>query len=168
MYWDNRDKTRATLPGRVDEERRQVLGATRDGYYIYAGRSDDMLKVGGIYVSPFEVEAALMHAPGRARSGGDRQPDEDELIKPKAFVVLKTGSAGDDALADELQGVREGPARAVQVSALDRVHRRAAEDRDRQDPALQAARARERESPCQQSARSAQEQRNDETLAITA
>ena len=47
MYWNNRDKTRDDLPGRVDRPATST-SSTRDGYYIYAGRSDDMLKVSGI------------------------------------------------------------------------------------------------------------------------
>ena len=62
------------------------------------------------------------------------------LIKPKAFVVLKSADKACDELARALQGPRQRSARALQVSALDRVLARAAEDRDRQDPALQAAR----------------------------
>ena len=111
-----------------------------DGYYVYCGRRDDMLKVGGIYVSPFEVEGALLHAiptcwkprssPGRTRT---------QLIKPKAFVVLKIGRQGLRRAGARAAGALQAEARALQISALDRVPHRSAEDRDRQDPALQAA-----------------------------
>jgi benzoate-CoA ligase family protein len=69
-----------------------------DGYYWHAGRSDDMLKVGGIWVSPVEVEATLVSHPAVLEAAVIGQPDGSHLIKPKAFVVLKDGQAGDEAL----------------------------------------------------------------------
>ncbi len=63
MYWTNRDKTEATFAGRMDHAAATSTRADADGYYTYGGRSDDMLKVSGIYVSPFEVEATLMQHP---------------------------------------------------------------------------------------------------------
>ena len=69
-----------------------------------AGRTDDMLKVGGIYVSPFEVEAALITHPAVLEAAVVGTADDEELIKPKAYVVLKRGHAGDPtALAEELR-----------------------------------------------------------------
>ena len=113
--------------------------ASADGYYTYAGRSDDMLKVGGQYVSPFEVEAALMRHEAVLEAAVVGK-DEGGLTRTLAFVVLKAGHAATTRWPSA-QGVRQGPARAAQVSARDPFHRRAAEDRDRQDPALQAARS---------------------------
>jgi benzoate-CoA ligase family protein len=66
-----------------------------DGYYWHAGRSDDMLKVGGIWVSPVEVESCLLGHPAVAECAVIGQPDRDELIKPKAFVVARDGVATD-------------------------------------------------------------------------
>ena len=60
-----------------------------DGAYVYCGRSDDLLKVGGIYVSPMEVEDALLRHPAVAEAAVVGAEDEDQLVKPKAFVVLK-------------------------------------------------------------------------------
>jgi benzoate-CoA ligase len=74
-----------------------------DGYYVYAGRSDDMLKVGGIYVSPIEVESALITHDLVLEAAVVGQEDEDKLVKPAAFVVLKDGHAGTPALADQLK-----------------------------------------------------------------
>ena len=90
MYWNNRAKTKATFCG---EWTRSGDKYTRDadGYYTYGGRSDDMLKVGGIYVSPFEVEASLMTHASVLEAAVIGVPDTDELVKPKAFVVLKAG-----------------------------------------------------------------------------
>ncbi|MFZ2738413.1 MAG: benzoate-CoA ligase family protein [Burkholderiaceae bacterium] len=90
MYWNNRAQTKATFAG---EWTRSGDKYTRDldGFYTYCGRSDDMLKVGGIYVSPFEVEASLMTHPAVLEAAVIGAPDQDELIKPLAFVVLKPG-----------------------------------------------------------------------------
>ncbi len=102
MYWNQRDKSRDTFRGRwtvtgdkyfIDDE----------GYYIYGGRSDDMLKVGGIYVSPFEVEGALIAHDAVLEAAVVGHPDADALIKPKAFVVLQQDQAASDDLADELK-----------------------------------------------------------------
>jgi benzoate-CoA ligase len=90
MYWNNREKTKHTFAG---EWTRSGDKYSRDahGYYTYGGRSDDMLKVGGIYVSPFEVEASLMTHPAVLEAAVVGQPDEEGLVKPKAYVVLKPG-----------------------------------------------------------------------------
>jgi benzoate-CoA ligase len=68
-----------------------------DGYYTYAGRSDDMLKVSGVWVSPFEVEATLMQHPAVLESAVIGVEDGDGLVKTKAFVVVKPGHATSDA-----------------------------------------------------------------------
>jgi len=70
---------------------------------VSCGRRDDMLKVGGIYVSPFEVEGALSSHPEVLEAAVVAWPDEEALIKPKAFVVLKIADKACDALARELQ-----------------------------------------------------------------
>ncbi len=100
-YFNNRDKSLATFQGpwtRTGDKYTQ----DSDGYYVYSGRSDDMLKVGGIWVSPFEVESALLAHDSVLEVAVVGQADDKELIKPKAFVVL-TGGQGDDALADALK-----------------------------------------------------------------
>ena len=96
MYWNNRAKTKATFAG---EWTRSGDKYTRDadGYYTYGGRSDDMLKVGGIYVSPFEVEGSLMTHPAVLEAAVIGVADSDELVKPKAFVVLKPGRSASAA-----------------------------------------------------------------------
>ena len=99
MYWNNRAKTKATFAG---EWTRSGDKYTRDadGYYTYGGRSDDMLKVGGIYVSPFEVEGCLMTHACVLEAAVIGIADQEGLVKPKAYVVLKTGQ---QATAEELQ-----------------------------------------------------------------
>ena len=69
-----------------------------DGYYVYQGRSEDMLKVGGIYVSPFEVEDALVSHPDVLEAAVVGKADENDLIKPKAFIILNDGVDGSPAL----------------------------------------------------------------------
>ena len=96
MYWNSRARTKATFAG---EWTRSGDKYTRDadGYYTYGGRSDDMLKVGGIYVSPFEVEASLMTHAAVLEAAVIGVADTDELVKPKAFVVLKPGQVASAA-----------------------------------------------------------------------
>jgi len=99
MYWNSRAKTKATFAGEWTRSGDKYT-VDADGYYTYSGRSDDMLKVGGIYVSPFEVEACLMTHPAVLEVAVIGVADHDELVKPKACVVLKAGQA---ASADELK-----------------------------------------------------------------
>ena len=92
MYWNNRDKSRDTFQGMWtksgDKYTRDI-----DGYYTYAGRNDDMLKVSGIYVSPFEVEATLVQHPAILEAAVIGKEDSDGLTKTKAFIVLKAGQS---------------------------------------------------------------------------
>ena len=92
MYWNNRAKTKATFAGDWTKSGdKYTLDA--DDYYTYGGRSDDMLKVGGIYVSPFEVEACLMTHSAVLEVAVVGAKDADELVKPKAYVVCKSGQS---------------------------------------------------------------------------
>jgi len=102
MYWQDRAKSDATFQGgwtrSGDKYERDA-----DGYYVYSGRSDDMLKVSGQYVSPFEVEATLVQHPAVLEAALIGVNDENGLTRPKAYVVLKeTGKAG-EAMAEELK-----------------------------------------------------------------
>lgn len=91
MYWNNRSKTRETFQGAWTKSGDKYI-RNADGTYTYAGRSDDMLKVSGIYVSPFEVEATLVQHPAVLEAAVIGKQDADGLTKTKAFVVLKEGS----------------------------------------------------------------------------
>src|SRR5262249_41284665 len=102
MYWNDRDKSRATFLGEWTRSCDKYLHDD-SGHYVYCGRRDDMLKVGGIYVSPFEVEGALLTHPDVLEAAVVAWPDEDELIKPKAFVVLKAADKACDDLGRALQ-----------------------------------------------------------------
>ncbi len=126
-YWNNRDKTRDTFQGSWTRSGDKYT-VDADGYYVYSGRSDDMLKVGGIYVSPIEVEAALITHPAVLEAAVIGRADDDELVKPMAYVVLKAGRQATRGAGRRAPPARQGAARAVQISALDRVHRRASQD----------------------------------------
>ncbi len=97
-YWNQRDRSRRTFRG---EWTHTGDTYTRDaeGYYRYCGRQDDMLKVGGIWVSPFEVEEALIAHSAVLEAAVVGHPDADDLIKPKAFVVLQESAQGADRAA---------------------------------------------------------------------
>ncbi|MFM9888915.1 MAG: benzoate-CoA ligase family protein [Burkholderiales bacterium] len=101
-YWNNREKTRATFQGEWVRSG-DKYSRDADGYFTYAGRADDMMKVSGMYVSPFEVEGALLTHGAVLEAAVVGSEDDDKLIKPKAYIVLKAGSNASTALASELQ-----------------------------------------------------------------
>ena len=96
MYWANRDKSRETFQGAWTKSGDKYV-RNDDGSYTYSGRSDDMLKVSGIYVSPFEVESTLMQHAAVLEAAVIGVPDDEGLTKTKAFVVLKAGQKADEA-----------------------------------------------------------------------
>lgn len=98
-YWENVAKSRDTFQGAwLKSGDKYVRNA--DGTYTYAGRSDDMLKVSGIYVSPFEVEATLVQHTAILEAAVIGVPDANGLTRVKAYVVLKDGAT---ATSEELQ-----------------------------------------------------------------
>ena len=123
-YWNQRDKSRRTFRGEWTHTG-DTYTRDADGYYRYCGRSDDMLKVGGIWVSPFEVEEALIGHPAVLEAAVVGHPDADGLIKPKAFVVLQQAApARRPGGADRgIAGPRQAADRRVEIPALDRVPR---------------------------------------------
>ncbi|MCC7464413.1 MAG: benzoate-CoA ligase family protein, partial [Gammaproteobacteria bacterium] len=102
MYWNNRDQSRQTFEGCWTRSG-DKFSVTADGRYVYAGRSDDMLKVSGLYVSPAEVEAALISHPAVLEAAVVGRADGDGLIKPAAYVVLRPAIPGHAGLAEELR-----------------------------------------------------------------
>jgi benzoate-CoA ligase len=96
MYWGNRVKSRETFQGAWTKSGDKYI-RNADGTYTYAGRSDDMLKVSGVYVSPFEVEATLVQHAAVLEAAVIGKEDADGLTKTKAFVVLKSGAHADEA-----------------------------------------------------------------------
>ncbi len=95
MYWGNREKSRETFQGGWTKSGDKYV-RNADGTYTYGGRSDDMLKVSGIYVSPFEVEATLIQHPAVLEAAVIGVNDSEGLTKTKAFVVLKDGATVSD------------------------------------------------------------------------
>jgi benzoate-CoA ligase len=102
MYWNNRAQTRQTFLGEWTRSGDKYVEDSR-GYYVYCGRRDDMLKVSGMYVSPFEVEAALQTHPDVLECAVVAWLDGDGLVKPKAFVVLKKSEMSSPGFAATLQ-----------------------------------------------------------------
>jgi len=97
-YWNQREKSRTTFGGAWTRTGDKFI-RDAEGRYTYCGRADDMFKVSGVWVSPFEVESALISHPAILEAAVIPHADADGLLKPKAFVVLK--NAGHDAGLDE-------------------------------------------------------------------
>ena len=94
-YWNQRNKSRATFEGYWTRTGDKYI-RDGDGRYTFCGRSDDMFKVSGIWVSPFEVESALITHPAVLEAAVVPEADPEGLLKPKAFVVLRSGAKADD------------------------------------------------------------------------
>jgi 4-hydroxybenzoate-CoA ligase len=102
FYWRKREKSRQTMQGEwINTGDKYYID--EDGFYWCAGRGDDMLKVGGIWVSPVEVENCLREHPAVLESAVVGHLDEKGLTKPKAFIVLREGFAPSDQLSEELK-----------------------------------------------------------------
>jgi benzoate-CoA ligase len=102
FYWNNREKSRNTFLGPWTKSGDKYI-ESEDGYFTYCGRADDMLKVSGIWVSPFEVEAALVSHEAVLEAAVVGHHDENQLIKPKAFIVLRADVQETAELAALLQ-----------------------------------------------------------------
>ncbi len=110
-YWNQRTKSRRTFAGEWTYTGDKYVREP-SGHYVYCGRTDDMFKVSGIWVSPFEVEAALASHESVLEAAVIGCNDTDGLVKPKAFVVLKNGVTADEALFETLKEhvkARAGP-----------------------------------------------------------
>lgn len=94
-YWNQRGKSRATFEGEWTRTG-DKYEINEQGRFIYCGRTDDMFKTSGIWVSPFEVEQAISAHPSVLESAVVAARDEDGLEKPKAFIVLKEGKVAED------------------------------------------------------------------------
>ncbi|MFH1487914.1 MAG: benzoate-CoA ligase family protein, partial [Pseudomonadota bacterium] len=101
-YWTQREETKENMRGGwfVTGDRYLV---DEEGFYYFRGRSDDMLRVGGKWLAPREVENTLNQHPALAESAVVGYKDEDELIKPYAFLVLKTGYSPSEQLEEEIK-----------------------------------------------------------------
>jgi 4-hydroxybenzoate-CoA ligase len=101
-YWNQLAKSRRTFAGEWTFTGDKYF-RDADGYYHYCGRTDDMFKVSGMWVSPFEVEAALASHEAVLEAAVIGKQDADGLIKPKAFIVLRNGFAADERLLETLR-----------------------------------------------------------------
>ena len=101
-YWNQRAKTRKTFQGEWTHTGDTYI-RDADGYYRYQGRNDEMLKVGGVWVSPFEVEEALISHPSVLEAAVVGHEDSDGLTKPKAFVILRDTDVDRNVLAETLK-----------------------------------------------------------------
>ncbi|OGP62919.1 MAG: hypothetical protein A2V65_12120 [Deltaproteobacteria bacterium RBG_13_49_15] len=101
-YWNRREETKRNMLGEwfVTGDRYKV---DEDGFYFFRGRSDDMLRVGGKWLSPLEVEGAINSHPAVLESAVVGRQDKDNLIKPHAFAVLAPGYSSSDSLKTEIQ-----------------------------------------------------------------
>jgi benzoate-CoA ligase len=101
-YWNNRARTRSTFLGQWVRSGDKYL-LREDGYFVYAGRIDDMLKVSGMYVSPAEVESTMIAHEAVLEAAVVGREDRDALIKPMAYVVLKPGVPVSEQLREALK-----------------------------------------------------------------
>jgi 4-hydroxybenzoate-CoA ligase len=101
-YWNQRGKTRRTFQGEWTYTGDTYI-RDAEGYFRFQGRSDEMLKVSGVWVSPFEVEEALISHPTVLEAAVIGRQDQDGLVKPKAFVILQERELDRQALVAELQ-----------------------------------------------------------------
>jgi 4-hydroxybenzoate-CoA ligase len=101
-YWNQRRKSRRTFAGEWTFTGDKYL-CDADGFFHYCGRTDDMFKVSGMWVSPFEVEAALASHEAVLEAAVIGKEDADGLVKPKAFIVLRNGFAADEHLIETLR-----------------------------------------------------------------
>lgn len=101
-YWNDRERSLQTFHGPWTRTGDRYI-RNSEGYYVYSGRSDDMLKVGGIWVSPFEVESAVASHEAVLEAAVVGHNDGEGLTKPKAFVVLKRAEDASDMLAEALK-----------------------------------------------------------------
>jgi benzoate-CoA ligase len=102
FYWRKREKTRKTMQGEWINTGDKYY-VDNEGYYWCAGRQDDMLKVGGIWVSPVEVENCLDEHPAVLECAVVGCKDEQELVKPKAFCVLRENYSPSEETENELK-----------------------------------------------------------------
>ena len=107
-YWNKPEKTAATMLGGNWLSTGDVFACDEDGFYRCSGRSDDMFKVGGIWCSPYEIEAKLVEHPKVLEAAVVGRADENDLIKPEAFVILNRPDDAGDATEAELREYCKG------------------------------------------------------------
>lgn len=110
-YWNNEEKTKSTMQGDWINTG-DTYYQDEEGYFVYCGRNDDMMKVGGIWCSPFEIEARLIEHPKVLEAAVVARADADNLIKPEAYIVLNEVNTEESELTKELaEHCKDGLAR---------------------------------------------------------
>ena len=140
QYWNKPEKT-AEVMGRGGVLTGDKLYQDEDGNFFLVGRSDDMLRVGGIWVSPAEVEGAIAQHAAVMECAVVGHPDAEDMIKPKAYVVLREKNADTSGPDRRIAQPRSRAPRPHQMPALVRIRRRTSENVYRQNPALPVAAA---------------------------
>lgn len=111
-YWNQPERTAQTMMGDDWVNTGDTYTQDEDGYYVYNGRSDDMIKVGGIWCSPIEIESRLIDHPAVLEAGVVGREDNDGLVKPEAHIILKEhGDANNELAAELLEHCKDGLAR---------------------------------------------------------
>ena len=111
-YWNQPERTAQTMMGDDWVNTGDTYTQDEDGYYVYNGRSDDMIKVGGIWCSPIEIESRLIDHPAVLEAGVVGREDNDGLVKPEAHIILKKhGDANNELAAELLEHCKDGLAR---------------------------------------------------------
>ncbi|MFQ5681738.1 MAG: benzoate-CoA ligase family protein [Candidatus Binatia bacterium] len=103
-YWNKHEQTQKTMQGEWLKTG-DTYYCDEEGYYWYCGRSDDMLKVGGLWVSPIEIENTLLEHPAVLEAAVTGHADQEGLIKPKAYILLKSEFQPSQQLKEELQSL---------------------------------------------------------------
>jgi benzoate-CoA ligase len=125
FYWRKYDESRSTFVGPWTRTG-DILRLTEDGYFAFVGRRDDLFKVSGMWVSPLEVEAAIAESPCVHEVAVVGATDTSEVMKPKAFVVLRAGCEPSEELAEDFRarvrkiGGYKVPNQIVYLEALPR------------------------------------------------
>ena len=146
-YWRNDEAAREAFGGEWFHTK-DAASRDADGYVWYEGRADDVIIAAGYRIGPFEVESACLEHPAVAEAAAVASPDERRGNVVKAFIVAAAGARAVRRARGRDQGVRARASRRARLPAPDRVHRRAAEDADGQDPPHRAAPAGGRAGAC--------------------
>ena len=134
-YWGKPDATREKFIGDWMTTGDQGV-IDEDGYFTFVGRDDDVITSAGYRIGPGEIEDCLIKHPAVALAAVIGKPDPVRTEIVKAFIVLKAGQPASTALADDIQALRAQASFRARISAGNRLHRRDADDHDRQgDPA---------------------------------
>ncbi len=121
LYWNEYEKTRKTFRGDWVHTG-DLFRRDKDGYYWFMGRGGDLLKVGGIFVAPLEIENCLLAHPAVKECAVIGAADPQGLVKPMAFIVTKEGGRAFGRSGSGHSGLREEHAGSLQISPVGEIH----------------------------------------------